>query len=170
MLGAVTLDCRVYQEVKADHHATAQALGVVALASLGAGLGWVGVGPGRFLAMALLTLVAIAGCMARILLTYGIGTRWFPEPQTRADLGTLVRTLGFAQTPGIFRVLALVPGLGLPVTVVTAIWTLATMVVAVRVALDYTSALRALGVCLIGWGLPLAIVVIVGVFFASPVS
>ena len=41
--------------------------------------------------------------------------------------------------------------LALPVFVLTALWMIVAMVVAVRQALDYTSTLRALAVCLVGF-------------------
>ena len=88
----------------------------------------------------------------------------------RADPGELLRTLGFAQAPGLLRPLALVPGLGTAVTGVIAVWTLATMVVEVRQALDYTSTLRALAVCMTGWTLAVAMVWVVGMLLATPVS
>ena len=170
MIGAAIFDRRTYEEIEADRGATVQALGVVLLASLGAGLGWVGVEPERLWAIAVLTLVAIAGWITWALLTYAIGTRWFPEPQTRADPGELLRTLGFAQSPGVLRAFGLIAGLGPLVSGVTAVWTLATMVVAVRQALDYTSTLRALAVCATGWVLALGMFLVIGIFFASPVS
>ena len=112
----------------------------------------------------------MAAWRAWALLTYAIGTHWFSEPQTRADPGELLRTLGFAQSPGVLRALGLVSGLEPVVTGVTAVWTLATMVVAVRQALDYTSTLRALAVCVTGWMLALAMFWVIGVFFTTPVS
>ena len=48
---------------------------------------------------------------------------------------------------------------------VTAVWMLATMVMAVRQALDYTSTGRALAVCALGWFLTLVFVVGLGLFF-----
>ncbi len=43
------------------------------------------------------------------------------------------------------------PGLHALVFLVTAVWMLVAMVIAVRQALDYQSTLRAVGVCAIGW-------------------
>ena len=63
----------------------------------------------------------------------------------------LLRTTGFAAAPGLARVVGIVPMLTGVVFIVTGVWMLAAFVVAVRQALDYTSTLRALGVCLIGW-------------------
>ncbi len=170
MVGAAMFDRQVYEEVKADRSATGQALVVVLLSSVGAGLGWIGLDPTRLWAISVLTLVAVAGWIAWALITYLIGTRWLPEAQTQADAGELLRTLGFAQAPGILRALGLIPGVGPTVTGIVALWTLATMVVAVRQALDFSSTLRALAVCLVGWVLALLMFGIIGVFFAAPVS
>jgi hypothetical protein len=84
-------------------------------------------------------------------LTYFIGTRILPAPQTHADWGQLARTTGFAAAPGIIRAVGVVPGLTTLVFAIANLWMLAAFVVAVRQALDYTSTWRAIGVCLIGW-------------------
>ena len=170
MVGAASFNLRTYEEVEADTTATGQALAVVLLASLAAGVGWIGVGPGTLVPIGILTLVAVMGWAVWAVLTYLIGTHLFPEPQTRADTGELLRTLGFAQAPGILRALGVVPGSGSLVTALIAVWTLATMVVALRQALDYTSTLRAVAVCVTGWVLALAMVWVVGVYFAPPLS
>ena len=84
-------------------------------------------------------------------LTYLIGTRLLPEPQTHADMGQMMRTLGFAQSPGLMRLFGGIPGIGPLVLSVVSVWMLVAMVVAVRQALDYASTWRAVGVCLVGW-------------------
>ena len=170
MIGAALLDVRVYEDVEADRGATGQALMVVLLASVGTGIGWVGVGTGQLWTMAVLSVVAVAAWIAWALLTYLVGTQLLPEAQTRADPGELLRTLGFAQSPGVLRALGGVGGFGPAVAGLTALWTLATMVVAVRQALDYTSTGRAVAVCLVGWLLALVMFGVIGVFFAPPVS
>jgi hypothetical protein len=80
-----------------------------------------------------------------------IGTKLLPEPQTKADHGELLRTIGFSSAPGMLRILSIIPGLMWIVYTISGIWMLVAMVVAVRQALDYQSTLRAVGVCLIGW-------------------
>lgn len=143
------LDAGVYEEVETDRAALGQAMGVVVISSLAAGVGAVSqVGAGGLL---LGTLAALAGWAVWAGLIYFIGTRILPEPQTRADYGELLRTIGFASAPGIIRVLGLLPGLATAVFFAAGIWMLAATVVAVRQALDYRSTWRALGVCLIGW-------------------
>ncbi len=72
-------------------------------------------------------------------LTYWIGTRILPEPTTRSSPGELLRTIGFAQAPGILRVLGVIPGLQVILALATAIWMLVAAVVAIRQALDYQS-------------------------------
>ena len=147
MVRAAKLDRTVYEEVENDRGATGQALGVVVLASVATGIGLRAGVSG-------LVVGLIAGLIAWALwaaLIYWIGTKMLPEPDTRADWGELARTIGFASSPGILRVLGIVPVLGELVFVVTGIWMLVATVVAVRQALDYRSPARAVGVCLIGW-------------------
>jgi hypothetical protein len=95
-------------------------------------------------------------------LTYFIGTRLLPEPQTKADYGELLRTIGFSSSPGVLRVLGIIPMLGNVLNFIVGIWMLVAMVIAVRQALDYKSTWRAVGVCLIGWIVQIAIF---GMFF-----
>jgi hypothetical protein len=59
--------------------------------------------------------------------------------------------LGFASSPGVIRVVGIIPGLATVSFLVASAWMLVTMVVAVRQALDYTSTARAVGVCVIGF-------------------
>jgi hypothetical protein len=149
MIRAAKLDVSLYEEVEADKDTMRQAMGVVVLASLAAGVGSIGtLGLGGIL---LGTLAALGGGYIWAWLTYFIGTRFLAEPQTEADLGQLLRTTGFSSSPGLIRVLGIIPGLGTVVFAVASIWMLVAMVIAVRQALDYTSTFRAVGVCVIGW-------------------
>ncbi len=68
-----------------------------------------------------------------------------------ADVGQLLRTIGFASSPGLLRILGIVPGMTGIVFIVCALWMLVAMVIAVRQALDYHGTGRAIAVCLIGW-------------------
>ena len=158
MIGAARLDTNTYEEVEADRGATGQALGVVVLASVASGIG---MGQG-LRGLVIGTVLSLIGWAIWAWLIYFIGTRWLPEPDTNADAGQLLRTVGFATSPGVLRVLGIVPLLGELVFVVTAIWTLIAVVVAVRQALDYRSTGRAVGVCIIGWLVQLAFLVVVG--------
>ena len=148
MIRAAKLDVNLYEEVEADRTAMRQAMGVVLLSSLAAGIGSISMG-GRNLI--LVTIAALVGWYIWAYLTYFIGTKMLPETQTKADHGELLRTIGFSSSPGLIRILGIIPGFANLVFSVAGIWMLIAMVIAVRQALDYTSTLRAVGVCLIGW-------------------
>lgn len=148
MIRAAKLDVSLYEEVEADKTAFRQAMGVVVLSSLAAGIGSISMGGRNFF---LGTIAALMGWYIWAYLTYFIGTKFLPEAQTKADHGELLRTIGFSSAPGLIRVFGIIPGLTQLVFSVAGIWMLIAMVIAVRQALDYKSTLRAVGVCIIGW-------------------
>ena len=149
MIRAAKLDAQLYEEVEADRGAMGQATTVVILSAVAAGIG--NMAQGGVGGILVLTVAALVSWYVWAFLTYMIGTRLLPEPATRADLGALLRTIGFSSSPGLIRLLGIIPGLTEIVFYVAGVWMLIAMVIAVRQALDYTSTLRAVGVCLIGW-------------------
>ena len=170
LIGAAALDTAIYEEVEADRGATGQAFAVVIGSSLAAGIGARGLGGTSPANIAFISMVALLAWAAWAVVTFQIGGRLLPEPQTRVDVGELLRTIGFAATPGLLRVFGVLPGVTLPVFAITAVWMLAAMIVAVRQALDYTSTGRAIAVCVLGWTLAIAIAVVLGVLFGPTVS
>jgi hypothetical protein len=163
MIRAARLDSSLYEEVEADKGALGQATVVVLLASLAAGVGAIAAEGVAGLLFG--TVAALIGWYVWAFLTYWIGTRLLPEPQTSADYGELLRTIGFSSAPGVIRVLGVMPGLARVIFVAAAVWMLVAMVVAVRQALDYTQTLRAVAVCAIGWAAQLVVVVIIWALF-----
>ncbi|RJP59463.1 MAG: hypothetical protein C4549_02315 [Deltaproteobacteria bacterium] len=149
IIRASKLDVNLYEEVEADKGALAQATTVVIVSSVAAGIG--SFQTGGFVGILMGTIAALAGWYVWAWLTYLIGTKLLPEPQTKADLGELLRTIGFSSSPGLIRVLGIIPGFTGIVFFAAGIWMLLAMVIAVRQALDYRSTLRAIGVCIIGW-------------------
>ena len=149
MIRAARLDVQLYEEVEADTTAMGQAVAVVVISSVAAGVGSIGKsGIGGIIAAAVLALVA---WYIWAYLAYFIGTKLLPEPQTEADAGQLLRTIGFSSSPGTIRVLGIIPGFTGAIFFAASIWMLVAMVIAVRQALDYKSTMRAVGVCIIGW-------------------
>jgi hypothetical protein len=147
MLGAALLHADTYEEVEADQSATGQAFAVVLMASVAAGIGTLdNHGPRGILWIALWG-VLLWWVWAWI--TYMIGTRLLPAPETEADHGQLLRTIGFSSAPGLLHVFGLIPSFGAPVFAAVLLWMLVAMVVAVRQSLDYRSTLRAVAVCAI---------------------
>lgn len=151
ILGAARLDVATYEEVEADPGALGQAMAVVALASVSAGVGSSIATGGEGIGVLGGVLFNLAGWFAWAFVTYLVGTRILPTPETQADVGQLLRTTGFSAAPGMLGILGAIPVLGGLVLFVAWLWQLAAMVVAVRQALDYTSTGRAIGVCLIGF-------------------
>jgi hypothetical protein len=149
MLQASLLNPELYEEVEADTGATRQAMLVVIFSSLAAGIATLGTG--GLGGLVSVTVGALASWLVWAYLTYLIGTRLLPEPTTEADLGQLLRTIGFSSSPGIIRVLGILSPLRAVIFLVASVWMLAAMVVAVRQALDYRSTARAILVCLLGW-------------------
>jgi len=149
IIRAAKLDINLYEEVEADTTAMRQATGVVVLSSVAAGIG--AIAKGGLSGILIGTIAALVGWYVWAFLTYFIGTKLLPESQTKADMGEMLRTIGFSTSPGLIRVLGIIPGLTGIVFLGSSIWMLAAMVIAVRQALDYKSTLRAVGVCLIGW-------------------
>lgn len=170
LIGAMALDPVTYEEVEADRSATVQALLVVVLSSVGAGIGARGLGSGSLQSMVFISALSLVAWAAWAVLTCGIGTRLLPEAQTHADVGELLRTIGFAAAPGMLRVFGVVPGASIPAFAITAVWMLVAMVVAVRQALDYTSTARAVAVCVLGWALALVFAIGLGLVFGPTVS
>jgi len=170
LIGAISLDPPIYEEVEADRTGNGQAFVVVLLSSLATGVGSRGFSDISVNGVLYFTAVALLVWLAWALVTFEIGYRLMPQPQTRADVGELLRTTGFATAPGLFRIFGVMPGATWPVFGATAVWMLLAMVVAVRQALDYTSTARAVAVCVLGWALALAISVVLGLVFGPTVS
>jgi len=153
---AAKLDRDLYEEVEADRDTLLQALGIVFISGLAAGIGAAGRGPAQLLFN---TAAALIGWFVWAALIYLIGVKLLPEPQTRSDLGELLRTIGFASAPGLIRVLGVFPGMTEIIFFVAAIWMFVAMVLAVRQALDYQSTIRAISVVALGWIVQMVILV-----------
>ena len=140
---AIKIDPELYEEVEHDKSATLQAATVVILSSLAAGVGAISMGASNFFLGPTLSLV---NWFIWAFFIFIVGTKLFPDKQTKSNVGELLRTIGFASAPGIIRVLGLTPELMLVSFVGAQFWILACMVVAVRQALDYKSLWKAFGV------------------------
>jgi hypothetical protein len=169
LIGAAALDAAIYEEVEADAGATAQAMSVVVLASIAMGIGAHGLG-GNASAIAVFGVIALLSWAAWALLMFEVGARILPGRNTRSSPYELLRTVGFAATPGFAAVLAVLPGVAVPVLVGTWVWMLLAMIVAVRQALDYETTRHAVAVCVLGWVLATCIAFGLGMVFGPTVS
>jgi len=155
MIGAAKLNPATYEEVEADRGATAQAFVVVFLTAIAITIGDFGAWDISLLER---FLGGIVGWAIWVFFIWIAGVKLFPEPQTQSNPGELFRTTGFAASPGVLRVLGVLPMVGWLVAIVVWLWTLAAMVLAVRQALDYKSTGRAVVVSVIGFGGQLLVV------------
>ncbi len=156
MIRAAKLDINLYEEVEHDSGANGQALAVVVLSSVAAGIGG-GIagaieGGGLFFLWGLLIGLGsgIFGWLVWALFTYWVGSTLFKGPETEATYGQLLRTLGFANSVGVLRFFIFIPFLGGLIGFVVFVWILVAGVIAVRQALDFTTG-RAIGTCIVGW-------------------
>ena len=154
MKGAALLHIDTYEEVEADHTATGQAAGVVLLVAIAQAIG--GAGQGGFGIFAGV-ISALLGWLLWAGITYLIGAKLFGGTAT---WGELLRTIGFAQTPGVLHVLGIIPVLGGIIRFGVVIWVLIAGIIAIRQALDISTG-KAILTAVLGWLviiLPLAIV------------
>ena len=149
---AASLDVSFYNEIEFDRAYTPRAFLVVLV-------GWTAIGIGNFLVevewatAAGILWSALAGTVGWVVwsaLALVIGTRVF---KGTADMGQMLRVLGFAQVP---LVIGVVPGLDL----VGYAWALVASVFAVREGLDFTTP-SALATVAIGWAAVGAMVLVV---------
>ncbi len=168
MIRAAKLDPMLYEEVEANPALLNQAMAVVIISSVAAGIGRI---PDTGITGLLLgAVMALFGWFVWALMVYLIGTRILPEPQTRSTPGELLRTIGFSSSPGVIQILGVIPFLAPIVYFVASVWMIAAMVIAVRQALDYKSTARAIGVCVIGWLIQLLVFAIAFSLFGFPVA
>ena len=159
MLGAARLNVATFEDVESDKGATIQAMTVVILVSIAGGIG--GILTSGIWGLVFGLIAGLVQWALWALVTFLVGTTILKTPETHADWGELARTTGFAQTPGLFKVLGFLPVAGPIIVLIASIWQFAAMVTAVRQALDYQSTWRAFGVVVIGFiiiAIPLGIV------------
>ena len=162
VVGAVKLDPRVYAGVKADVNALGQALGVVGLAAVAAGIGSMnGAGIVGGIFRFVLAWAAWAGIM------FIVGTRILPEKQTQEDPQAFLRPVGFGAAPGVGQILGIVPILGPFLMFVASCWMIVATVFGVKAAFNYTDTGRAAAVVGIGLIFFVAFWFIVSALFGS---
>ena len=144
MKGAAKLDASVYEEVEADTGATGQAALVVGIVAVAAAIGGARGGTAGIFGY---LIGAYLGWLVWSGVTYLVGAKLLGGTAT---WGEMLRTIGFAQSPGVFYALAFIPVLGVLIALGVAIWLLVAVIVAIRQALDITTG-RAIATAVIGF-------------------
>ncbi len=142
----IRLDGAVFREVAADSSATYQALAVVFLSAsvtaVAVGASWDAVPP-QF-------VLAYVSWIVGSLLAFGIGRFAFRAPQ-HVEWIAVTRALGFAHAPLLLRVLALLPGVGVAIFILSVIWQGVAILMALREAVGYPSYWRPVGILAVGF-------------------
>jgi hypothetical protein len=161
---AAVLETAVYEEAEANANLNQEALAVVILVSLANGVGLfvsglLGGSIGAAIGGLVFGLIiGVLGYYIWAYITYWVGTSLF---QGTADVGELLRTLGYASGPRVLGILTFIPCLGGLAGFIGGIWALVTGVIAVRQALDFDTG-KAILTVIIGWIIVLIITVILG--------
>jgi len=141
--GVIRLDVPTYEEIEADSSALPQAAMVVAAVAVCQGIGNAGAGFGSLIFAIFATFLA---WLVWSTVSFFIGTKFFGG---QATWDQVLRVIGFAQAPGLFAIVGLIPFLGWLITPVVTLWTLVAGVIAIRQSLDLTTG-KAVATALIG--------------------
>ncbi len=173
MIRAAMLDVNLYEEVEADESLTTEAITVVVIVSVIAGLGGALADlfagrPGAMI-MGLIggIIMALVGYFVWSFVVYIVGVNLF---HGTADYGELLRTIGYAYSPNVLGFFSFIPILGWLIALVGSIWALVAGVIAVRQALDFDTTKAVLTV-VIGWVVMMIVAAIIaGIFGLGAVT
>jgi hypothetical protein len=169
MIRAARLDVALYEEVEADTTATNQALLVVVIVALASGiagaLGQSMAGAGGNPVGGLIggIIRGLLGWAVWSYTVYFVGTRFFGGTAT---YGELLRTLGFAESPGVLSILAFIPAIGPIIGAIAGIWLLVTGFIGARQALDISNG-KTVGTIIVALIILLIVVTILGILLAA---
>jgi len=147
MIGAMQADVKTFTEIEADTSAMGQAITVIVIAGVASLIG--NIFRGGVVSGVMGLIASLLGYALFSLMVYLIGVKVMPEPTTKANFNETFRVVGFAASPGVFNILAIIPYLGPLIGLLVWLWSLVIAVVAVREVLDYSNTGRAIIVCLI---------------------
>ncbi len=175
MWRASILHADTYEEVEADRGSIGQAFAIVLMASSAGALGtWIRVATGTPLPenalplplhLAIIVLEPFTIWLVSSAFAYMVGATFLKGPETETDYAEVLRTTGFAFSPGLLLFFVWLPPdeLGLAAWSAARLWILVAAIVAVRQALDFTTiraiatfGMAALLMWLVLWGLSVA--------------
>ena len=149
IIGAAKLDANTFEDVERDETAMAQAVGVIVLAAVSAGIG--NIWYGGISGIVFSAFAALVGYAVWALIVWLVGAKLMPDPATKAEFPETFRVVGFAAAPGLLGFITIIPLLGWILMFCIWLWTIAAMVIAVKAVLDYTDTFKAVIVVIIGF-------------------
>jgi len=165
MWRAIKLQSALYEEVEADKSANIQAGLVVVIVAIATaiGSGLASLTAGGLVAALWSLLLALVGWLLWALVVYIIGAKIMKGKHTESNWGEVARTIGFANSPGIFRILAFIPVAGWLISIIAWIWILIAGIIGIRAALDFSTG-RAIITVILGWLVYLALMIVLAIF------
>jgi hypothetical protein len=166
-LGAAKLDSRVLREIRDDSRAISQALVVVLLAAVAGAIGLVAdTGLSEFLLLLVAQVsFAIGGWIVFGAAADFVGTKLIPSARTGVSVGQVLRTVGYADAPGLLAAFAIIPAIGLFVAIVGLVWVIVAQVVALRTTFETTTS-HAIAIALIA-GVLTVVVLVAGILLLA---
>jgi hypothetical protein len=137
MIGVMRLDKPTFEAIEADQSAIPQAATVVMIAAVATGIG--SIGDAGIAGLLVGLVMAPIGWALFSAMAYLIGTKVLAGPETKADVGEVLRTLGFAQAPGIIAAVAFIPVLGILFSLIASFWGLFASIVALKTSLEVST-------------------------------
>jgi hypothetical protein len=165
VVGAMRLDANTFEEIERDPTAMGQAAGIIALAAVSTGIGWVWYG--GISGIVTKVIISLIGYAVWAALVWLIGTKVMPDPGTKADFAEAFRVIGFAASPGILGIVTIIPILGWLLMILIWLWQLAAMVIAVKAVLDYDTVGKAIIVVVIGFFVNMCVTALLGMLFVG---
>lgn len=169
MMRAARLDSSLYDEVDADSSATSQAWMVVILTAvataIGGAIGATITGHPGALAAAVVggLLTQIIGWVVWTFVVTWVGNTLLGG---QATYTRMLRSLGFAYSPGIFNILNFIPVLGGLITFIVGIWQLVASFVAIREGMQFSNG-KTIATMIVGIVALLIVFAIVGLITAA---
>lgn len=157
----MTFNTRTYSEITRDPSATMEAAIVVATVAIASGLGWLFTGPGALIGGVVAMLL---GWVMSAGIIYFVGTRITSTPNTSGSVERVMRIVGYASAPNVFQFLTGIWFLGGIIATGLWIWTLITLILAIRASLGMETN-RAIATGLLAWIGSLFVFTIFGWFF-----
>ena len=145
---AAKLDAGLYQEVIADAGTMFQAMMAVFIYSAATAYG--GFGRAGVAGINFAMITTLIGWYIWAFSTYFVGTRLMPEAETKGDRKAVLRAMGFASSPGLIRLVGLIPNMTGISILISSLWIFVAAVMAIKLVLNYKSIYRAAGACIIG--------------------
>jgi len=146
---AAKIDAGLYDEVAADTKAMFQAMMAVFIYSVASAYGNFGRAGVTGINFGMIT--TLFGWYVWAFSSYFVGVRLLPGAQVSVDRKAVLRALGFATSPGLIRLLGLIPGMSGAAFLIASVWMIVAASVALKQTLGFESTSRAVVACIIGW-------------------